>query len=94
MGSLHFPRVFSQAGRPGTYLRIIEEGDIGAGDAIHVVFRADHDVTIGDVFRIYTRDQHEAKRLLAVPGLSDAWIAWARKMRSGGESEVKTPACC
>ena len=94
MGSPRFPLVFSRAGRPGAYLRIIEEGDIGAGDAIRVVLRADHDVTIGDVFRIYTRDQHEAKRLLGVPRLSDAWIAWARKAGSRGDSAMGNPACC
>ena len=26
--------------------------------------------------------------------LSDAWIAWARKVSSSGKIEVKTPACC
>ena len=28
---------FARAGRPGAYLRIVEEGDIGAGDTIEVV---------------------------------------------------------
>ena len=32
-------RRFTQAGRPGAYLRIVTEGDIGAGDRIEVVHR-------------------------------------------------------
>jgi len=74
-----FARRFTEAGRPGTYLRIIEEGDIGADDAIDVVDRPAHDVSIGAVFRIYTRARHEAARLLEVDKISDAWKKWAEK---------------
>jgi MOSC domain-containing protein YiiM len=51
MGDPRFPKRFAEAGRPGTYLRVIQEGDVGAGDEIRVVSRPDHDVSIGDVFR-------------------------------------------
>lgn len=74
-----FVRLFTEGGRPGTYLRIVEEGELGAGDAVRVVSRPQHDVTIGDVFRIYVRDRHEAERLLSVPQLSDGWKAWAAR---------------
>ena len=36
-----FPRRFTEALRPGTYLRIIVEGEVGAGDEIQVVERPD-----------------------------------------------------
>ncbi len=32
MEDTRFPRRFAEAGRPGTYLRIVTEGDVGAGD--------------------------------------------------------------
>ncbi|HXN81591.1 MAG TPA: MOSC domain-containing protein [Myxococcales bacterium] len=72
-----FPRRFTKALRPGTYLRIVVEGDVGAGDEIRVVERPDHDVTIRDVFRIYTRDRDEVGRLLAIPRLPESWRGWA-----------------
>src|SRR3954464_13515052 len=75
-----FPRRFSKALRPGTYLRIVGEGDIGAGDQIRVAQKPDHGLTVRDVFRIYTQDRAEAPRLLAVPQLSDAWKRWAARM--------------
>lgn len=75
-----FPRRFTQAGRPGTYLRIVVEGELGVGDEVRVVERPDHELTIGDVFRIFTRDQDQAARLLAVPQLSSAWKAWAGRV--------------
>src|SRR5918994_2065617 len=37
MGSQRFPRQFAGAGRPGAYLRILEEGDVAAGDPVEVV---------------------------------------------------------
>ncbi|HEY2715823.1 MAG TPA: MOSC domain-containing protein, partial [Solirubrobacterales bacterium] len=48
MGDPHFVRRFGQASRPGAYLRIVEEGEIGAGDAIAVDLggRPEHGVTM------------------------------------------------
>ena len=65
MNDAMFPRRFTEASRPGAYLRIVVEGEVGAGDEIRVVERPDHDLTIREVFRIYTRDRDEAERLLA-----------------------------
>ena len=77
MNDKMFPRRFTEALRPGTYLRIVVEGDVGAGDEIRVVERPDHDLTVRHVFRIYTHDRHEADRLLAVPQMSESWKSWA-----------------
>lgn len=73
-----FPRHFTEALRPGTYLRIVVEGDLAAGDEIRVVERPHHKMTIGDVFRIYTRDHDEIESLLAVPQMSERWRRWAQ----------------
>jgi MOSC domain-containing protein YiiM len=40
-----FVRRFAEASRPGAYLRIVEEGDLGAGDRVEVISRPDHGVT-------------------------------------------------
>lgn len=77
-----FPRRFTEALRPGTYLRIIVEGEIGAGDEIRVIDKPDHDVTIRDVFRIYTRDRKEVERLITIPGLSESWKKVGRTFAS------------
>jgi MOSC domain-containing protein YiiM len=92
-----FVRRFTEALRPGAYLRILAEGSVGAGDGIRVVERPDHGVTIRDVFRIYSRDRDEAERLLAVPGMSDSWRAWASGLvrRAGSTATpARDPGCC
>jgi MOSC domain-containing protein YiiM len=55
---------FTEVGRPGAYLRIYAEGDVGAGDAVEVVHRPAHGVTIGETFRALTGDHSLAPRLL------------------------------
>ena len=79
MGDPRFIQRFVAAGRPGSYLRIIEEGDIGTGDLIEVLTVPDHGLTVGDVAHIFHHDGPAAGRLLVVDGLSDAWKAWAQR---------------
>ena len=44
-------RRFAAAGRPGPYLRVVEEGELAAGDQIAVVWQPGHGVTVGAMFR-------------------------------------------
>ena len=59
MGDPRFLKRFAAAGRPGAYLRILREGELGAGDTIEVVARPEHGVTSALVSRA----------LLVEPGL-------------------------
>jgi MOSC domain-containing protein YiiM len=43
---------FAAHGATGAYLRVLETGDIGAGDAVQMVSRPDHGITVGEGFRI------------------------------------------
>lgn len=80
MNDALFPRRFTEAMRPGAYLRIIAEGDLTATDEIRIVEKPNHDLTIRDVFRIFTRDRHEVERLLAIPRMSESWKRWAETL--------------
>ena len=97
MNDKMFPRRFTEALRPGAYLRIVVEGDVGAGDEIRVTEKPDHDLTIRDVFRIYISDYDEADRLLAVPRMSESWRRWAHDLLQqtrGLPAEAAGPGCC
>jgi MOSC domain-containing protein YiiM len=77
MADPHFPRRFAAAGRPGAYLRVIREGDIGAGDRIDVVSRPGHGVTSALVSRAILREPHlltTAGRALELPADLRAWM--------------------
>jgi MOSC domain-containing protein YiiM len=97
MNDQMFVRRFTEAMRPGTYLRIIGEGDLSAGDEIRVIHRPDHGLTIRDVFRIYTRDRDEVERLIAIPQMSDSWKIWAENLlhkSKGRRADTTGPTCC
>jgi MOSC domain-containing protein YiiM len=97
MNDKHFPRRFTEALRPGAYLRIVVEGDVGEGDEIRILERPDHPLTIRDVFRIYAFDRQEAGRILATSGMSEAWRSWAsdqQEKTKGGHADAAEPGCC
>jgi MOSC domain-containing protein YiiM len=79
MDDPHFVQRFAAAGRPGAYLRIIEEGDIGVGDRVEIVSQPDHGLTVGEVARIFHDDRSAAGQLLTIDDLSDAWRSWAQR---------------
>jgi MOSC domain-containing protein YiiM len=70
-----FPKKFGGAGRPGAYMRILEEGDLGAGDAIDVVSRPDHGVTVAQMMDARLREDgaRMARLAPAAPHLPDKW---------------------
>ena len=43
---------FAAHGATGAYLRVLEVGEIGAGDSVEVVSRPDHGITVERAFRI------------------------------------------
>jgi MOSC domain-containing protein YiiM len=51
MGDPVFVSRFAAANRPGAYLRIVEPGELGAGDGVRVVDRPAHGVTVAEVSR-------------------------------------------
>jgi MOSC domain-containing protein YiiM len=59
-------RRFTEHGRPGPYLRVLEEGELQAGDPITVEDRPEHGVTVTDMFRAFTTDPSLLPRLLEV----------------------------
>jgi MOSC domain-containing protein YiiM len=65
LGEQRWVRRFTEKGAPGAYLRVIEPGEIRAGDPVEVVHRPDHDVTVAVQFRAVTTDRTLLPRLLA-----------------------------
>ena len=62
---------FAAVGRPGPYLRVVEEGSLRAGDALVVEHRPGHGVTVSTMFRALTTDRSLLPQLLRVDGLVD-----------------------
>ncbi|MFE1342506.1 MOSC domain-containing protein [Streptomyces sp. NPDC058733] len=65
LGEQGWVRRFTHRGAPGAYLRVIEPGEIRAGDPIEVVHRPEHGVTVAVQFRAVTTERELLPRLLA-----------------------------
>jgi len=71
---------FTQAGRPGAYLRIIQEGTAKAGDSIEVIFKPDHVISISDLFSAKSGERSKIDEIKVVPQLSTEFKEWAEKI--------------
>lgn len=69
LGDPLWVRRFAHGSRPGAYLRIVEEGDLGAGDAVAVEDRPAHGVTSRLVFDAILIDHSLIPRALEAPDL-------------------------
>jgi MOSC domain-containing protein YiiM len=78
-------KTFTQAGKPGAYLRVISPGVVRAGDAITVDYRPDHDVTIGLVFRARMSEPELLPQLLVADALSAELEAYVRRRIASSE---------
>ena len=72
MGDARFPRRFQDEERMGAYFRVVREGDVGRGDAIAVVSRPEHGVTLDDMVGAL-HDPSKARLLGRVDGLPAFW---------------------
>ena len=71
---------FTDARRSGAYLRIIEEGEITAGDSIEIIFRPEHDITIRDIFDAKAGERGKISQLIEVTQLSAKYREWLDKL--------------
>jgi MOSC domain-containing protein YiiM len=60
---------FTLEAKPGPYFRVIEPGEICAGDTIEVIHRPGHEVTTALCFRAVTTEPDLLPRLLKIDGL-------------------------
>jgi MOSC domain-containing protein YiiM len=65
LGEKGWVKRFTQQGAPGAYLRVIEPGEIRAGDAIEIVHLPDHEVTVDLSFRADTTERTLLPQVLA-----------------------------
>ncbi|MGK5673723.1 MOSC domain-containing protein [Micromonospora sp. URMC 106] len=74
---------FTVRATPGAYLRVLREGEVGAGDPVEVVDRPAHGVTIGEVFRALNLEPDLLPRLLDAPDLPEPIRQKARRRLTG-----------
>jgi MOSC domain-containing protein YiiM len=82
---------FLASGRPGFYLAVAAEGEMGAGDAMERVHADENEVTVVDVVRLYLErkevgDPDLLRRAAGVAALPESWRGHFRKRLAAGKS--------
>ena len=102
MGEPRMPALVVAHHRPGFYLRVLQEGEVGAGDEIALVARGAERMTVASVDALLYLGDHpesELERALRVPALSSGWrssfqalLDQARAGGAVGNAGLVTPA--
>ena len=68
---------FLKSGRTGFYMAVIQEGELGSGDAVELIERGRNQISIATVLRLYldpeTRNAADVRRVLEVEALPSGW---------------------
>lgn len=78
-----FVKQFHEAVRPGFYLRVLERGELTAGDEVTPEYQAADSLTIAEIYRLRFAESAtaaELRRAVELPGLSDDWRGDFRKL--------------
>jgi len=86
---------FLASRRTGFYLAVLEEGEVGAGDAIALAGRTEAPVTVADITRLYVDGEEDleglqrASRLEALP---EDWRDYFRDRLATLRNDIPSPA--
>jgi len=72
-------RRFGEASRPGAYLRILREGELGAGDAVEILDRPAHGVTVALVSAAILVDDSLRAKAATAPELAQGLARYLRQ---------------
>jgi MOSC domain-containing protein YiiM/ferredoxin len=87
-----FSARFHKSRKLGFYLRVLETGEIGAGDAVERVSIAAHSPTVAEFIEVSQFDNRNLarlKRVQAAEGLSAKWIATLQKHIDRAEQNAR-----
>jgi len=62
---------FAAQSRPGAYLRVVQPGDVQAGDQIEILDRPGHGVTIAESFHAWMHDPEKLRAYLTLEALPE-----------------------
>ena len=76
MNDPQMPALLTSSGRPGFYLRVLQEGEVGAGEPITKVGEARERMTVAEINALLYLPGHSRERLqraLRIEALSEGW---------------------
>ena len=78
-GRADMPKRFLQSQRTGFYFRVVEEGEVEAGDTLELLSKHPDGLTVADVTSLYTTERGNVallKKAIAATALPDSWTGY------------------
>ena len=98
MGMAKFPKLFLQNSRVGFYLRVLEEGEVGAGDVIERVKVDAERMTVREINHLLYFDQKNlegAQKALRIRALSSGWRgSFKERLAKNSKEPLESVDCC
>lgn len=93
-GDARMVKAMTRNGRAGWYARVLEEGQVEAGDPVTLLHRPDGAWSIARALEASYRrpaDPQELAALSAAPGLAASWAAWALRQAEAASAAPSVP---
>src|SRR5689334_5263952 len=93
MNEPRMPALLTSSGRPGFYFRVLQEGEVGAGDDIVKIGEADERMTVAEINALLYSPNHPRDRLesaLRIHALSPGWRASFQAMLDSESTAAAT----
>ena len=103
MDNVQFPKMFLQSCRVGFYLRVLEEGEVGAGDTFELLTRDPSGMSVRDICHLYYFDRENlegCKKAIQIRALSPGWReGFENRLEKAGitidrREEPRDSMCC
>ena len=81
-GRMDILRMFHKSGRPGLYFRVLQEGEVGVGDAIELISSDKNNITVKDIVRMYVHAEEDIEilqRAIQLEALPEGWRDYFRQ---------------
>jgi MOSC domain-containing protein YiiM len=75
-GRMDIIRRFLASGRPGIYFKVLQEGEVEAGDSIELISKDENNITVKDIVRLYVRDNNDIESIQRVIRVKDLPTGW------------------
>lgn len=75
-GRMDIVRRFLASNRPGIYFKVLQEGEVEAGNSIELISKDENNITAKDIVRLYVKDNKDIEsmqRALRVKALPIGW---------------------
>ena len=80
-GRMDVVRRFLTSGRPGVYFKVLLEGEVEAGESIELVSKAENNITVKDILRLYVKDNKDIESMQRAITVKDLPIGWRNHFR-------------